>query len=56
MNWNAIGASSEIVGANEWLALGSAVRDIRALPGITRYWAQLKPHMCERLRRIVEDE
>ena len=40
---------------DEWLALRAAIRDIWALPGFKRYWAQLKPHMSERLRAVVEE-
>lgn len=38
----------------EWRALQAAIRDLCALPGINKYWRQLKPHMSERLNKIVE--
>ena len=39
---------------NEWRALRQAIRDICGMPGFQKYWAQLKPHMSERLRLVVE--
>ncbi len=38
----------------EWRALQSAIKDLCALPGVNKYWQQLKPHMSERLKRVVE--
>jgi len=39
---------------NEWHALRTAIRDICAMPGFIRYWDQLKPHMSERLKKVVD--
>ena len=39
---------------NEWYALRTAIRDICAWPGFNRYWEQLKPHMSERLKKVVD--
>lgn len=40
---------------DEWQALRAAIVGICALPGVARYWEELKPHMSERLRLIVEE-
>ena len=40
---------------DEWQALRAAIVAICALPGVAKYWEQLKPHMSERLRSVVED-
>ena len=41
---------------NEWHALRTAIEDICGLPGVRRYWAELKPHMSERLRVVVDGD
>ncbi len=41
---------------NEWYALRTAIKDICALPGVNRYWEQLRPHMSERLQKVVDSE
>ncbi len=40
---------------DEWQALRQAIRDLCALPGVNRYWQQLKPQMSKRLRAVVEN-
>lgn len=40
---------------DEWSALRKAIRDICALPGVSRYWAQVRPHMSERLQQVVDE-
>lgn len=39
---------------DEWHALRNAIQDICALPGVRRHWEQLKPHVSERLHKVVE--
>jgi len=39
---------------NEWHALQAAIKDLCSLPGVNKYWQQLKPHMSERLRNVVD--
>lgn len=39
----------------EWTALRSAIKDICMLPGVRKYWLQLRPHMSVRLRDIVNE-
>ena len=39
---------------NEWCALRTAIMDICAWPGFNRYWDQLKPHISERLKAVVD--
>ena len=39
---------------NEWRALQAAIKDLCSLPGVNRYWQQLKPHMSERLKNVVD--
>ncbi len=39
---------------NEWNALQAAIKDICSLPGVNKYWQQLKPHMSERLKKVVD--
>ena len=39
---------------NEWRALQAAIKDLCSLPGVKGYWQQLKPHMSERLRKVVD--
>jgi hypothetical protein len=41
---------------DEWYALRTAIKDICALPGVNRYWEQLRPHMSERLQKVVDSE
>jgi len=38
----------------EWQALSNSIIQLTAMPGINRYWQQLKPHMSERLQRIID--
>ena len=40
---------------HEWLALQTTMRQLLAQPGFNRYWQQLKPHMSQRLRMVVEE-
>ena len=39
---------------DEWRALRTAIRDICALPGVNKYWQQLRPHMSTRLQKVVD--
>ena len=39
---------------NEWRALQAAIRDLCSSPGVNRYWQQLRPHMSERLKKVVD--
>lgn len=39
---------------DEWRALRAAIVDICALPGVNRYWQQLRPHMSGRLQKVVD--
>ena len=39
---------------DEWRALQAAIRDLCSSPGVNRYWQQLRPHMSERLKRVVD--
>lgn len=39
---------------DEWGALRKAMRDLCALPGINKYWQELKPHMSIRLQRVID--
>ena len=45
-----------LIEAQAWQALRTAIRSISTLPGVNRYWQQLKPMMSERLRKVTEDE
>ncbi len=40
---------------DEWQTLRAAIVSICALPEVNKYWEQLKPHMSERLRLVVEE-
>ena len=39
---------------DEWRALRAAIKDLCSLPGFNKYWQQLKPHMSERLKKVVD--
>ncbi len=39
---------------DEWRALQAAIRDLCSSPGVNRYWQQLRPHMSERLKKVVD--
>jgi hypothetical protein len=39
---------------DEWYALQSAIKELCSLPRINKYWQQLKPHMSERLKKVVD--
>jgi hypothetical protein len=39
---------------DEWRALRAAIVGMCTLPGVAKYWEELKPHMSERLRTVVE--
>jgi hypothetical protein len=39
---------------DEWRALQAAIKDLCSLPGFNKYWQQLKPHMSERLKKVVD--
>ena len=39
---------------DEWYALQAAIKDLCSLPGFNRYWQQLKPHMSDRLKKVVD--
>lgn len=38
----------------EWQALRNAIQSICALPGVHRYWLELKPHISARLHAVIE--
>jgi hypothetical protein len=40
---------------DEWQALRAAIIGMCALPGVARYWEQLRPQMSQRLQSIVEE-
>lgn len=40
---------------DEWQALRTAILDLCTLPGWARYWEQMKPHMSNRLRKLVDE-
>jgi hypothetical protein len=39
---------------DEWRALQTAIKDLCSLPGFNKYWQQLKPHMSERLKKVID--
>jgi len=39
---------------DEWRALQAAIKDLCSLPGMNRYWQQLKPHMSKRLNKVID--
>jgi len=39
---------------DEWRALQAAIKDLCSLPGFNKYWQQLKPHMSEKLKKVVD--
>ncbi len=39
---------------DEWYALRAAIKDLCSLPGFNRCWQQLKPHMSDRLKKVVD--
>jgi len=45
---------SGLLEEDEWCALRATIKDLCSLPGMSRYWDQLKPHMSERLIRVVD--
>ena len=45
---------SGLLEEDEWYALQAAIRDLCSLPGVNKYWQQLKPHMSERLKKLVD--
>ena len=47
-------AEAGLLEGPEWEAMRTAIRDICALPGVRRYWLELRPHMSARLAAVVE--
>lgn len=47
-------AETGLLDDEEWRALERAIRDICAMPGVARYWIELKPHMSRRLVAVVD--
>jgi hypothetical protein len=45
---------SGLLEEDEWNALQAAIKDLCSLPGINKYWEMLKPHMSEKLRKVVD--
>ena len=45
---------SGMLESQEWRALQTAIRELCSLPGFNRYWQQLKPHMSERLKKVID--
>jgi len=45
---------SGLIEDDEWRALQTAIKDLCSLPGFNKYWQQLKPHMSERLKKVVD--
>jgi hypothetical protein len=39
---------------DEWQALQNAILNICHLPGVHRYWLQLRPYMSKRLQSVVD--
>lgn len=39
---------------DEWQALKNTIIDITSRPGVNKYWQEMKSHMSERLRIVVE--
>ncbi len=39
---------------DEWRALQTAIKYLCSLPGFNKYWQQLKPHMSERLKKVID--
>lgn len=38
----------------EWQALQTTIKYFGSLPGFNKYWQQLKPHMSERLKKVID--
>ena len=45
---------SGMLDSHDWQALQTAIRELCSLPGFNRYWQQLKPHMSERLKVVID--
>ena len=43
-----------LIEETEWRALRNAIVNICGLPGVRKYWMELKPYMSERLQNVVE--
>lgn len=44
---------SGLLDEDEWQALRSAIQNICGLPGVRKYWIELKPYMSSRLQGVV---